>query len=223
MTFIGRHGEPAAPIRNGRSDRRNRQMKRHTDWNDSYRDGIVPWDTGVTSSELKRVLGDHNISPCRLLELGCGTGTNSVWLAEQGFEVTAIDLAPLAIAQGEERARAAGVHVEFVVADVLELPDLGESFAFFFDRGCYHAVRRHDPQQYAPAVARWIRPGGRGLVLAGNAREPHDPGPPVVTEKEIREEFGSQFRVVDLHEFRFDEAPGVTERFLAWSCLIEKR
>jgi SAM-dependent methyltransferase len=198
-------------------------MAEHIDWNDRYQNGNLPWDTGLPSSELQRVLSRNAIPPCRALEIGCGTGTNSVWLAQQGFEVTGIDLAPLAVERAEKRARAAGVHVQFLVADVLDLPDLDGSFGFFFDRGCYHAVRRDAPQQYAPAVARQLASGGRGLILAGNAREPHDPGPPVVTEEQIREELGLAFQILDLHEFRFDEAPGVSERFLGWSCLIEKR
>jgi hypothetical protein len=144
-------------------------------------------------------------------------------LAQQGFEVTGLDLAPLAVEQAERRAHAAAVKVHLLVADVLDLPDLDGPFAFFFDRGCYHAVRRTAPQQYAPAVSRQLAAGGRGLILAGNAREPHDPGPPVVTEEQIRDELGLIFQILDLHEFRFDEAPGVPERFLGWSCLVEKR
>jgi hypothetical protein len=137
--------------------------------------------------------------------------------------MTGIDLAPLAVEQAQKRAYAAGVKVHFLVADILHLPDLDGSFGFFFDRGCYHAVRRNAPEQYAPAVARQLVAGGRGLILAGNAREPHDPGPPVVTEEQIRDELGLGFQILDLHEFRFDEAPGIPERFLGWSCLLEKR
>jgi hypothetical protein len=128
----------------------------------------------------------------------------------------------LAVAQAQRRASAAGVKARFVVADVLDLPDLHGPFAFFFDRGCYHAVRRNAPGQYAPTVARQLAAGGHGLILAGNAREPHDPGPPVVTEDQIRDELGLAFRILDLHEFRFDEAPGVPEKFLGWCCLVEK-
>jgi SAM-dependent methyltransferase len=197
-------------------------MTEHIEWNDRYRDGELPWDTGRPSSELQRAVSRNSIRPCRALELGCGTGTNSVWLAQQGFEVTGVDVAPLAVERAEQRARAAGVKAHFVVADLLRLPDLAGPFAFFFDRGCYHAVRRDAPRQYAPAVAQHLASGARGLVLAGNAREPHDPGPPVVTEEEIRDELGLAFDILDLHEFHFDEAPGVAERFLGWSCLVEK-
>ena len=198
-------------------------MKEHIDWNDSYRDGNLPWDTGRPSSELQRVFSRHAIQPCRALDIGCGTGTNSVWLAQQGFEVTGIDVAPLAVERAEKRAHAAGVKAHFVAGDVLQLPELDGPFGFFFDRGCYHAVRRSAPEQYAPAVARQLVAGGRGLILAGNAREPHDPGPPVVTEEQIRDELGAAFQILDLHEFRFDEAPSVPAQFLGWSCLVEKR
>jgi SAM-dependent methyltransferase len=102
----------------------------------------------------------------KALELGCRTGTNSVWLAQQGFEVTGANLAPLAVEQAERRAQPAGVKARFVVADVLNLPGLDGPFAFFFGRGCYHAVRRDAPQQYAPAAARQMAPGGRGLRCA---------------------------------------------------------
>jgi hypothetical protein len=137
--------------------------------------------------------------------------------------VTGIDVAPLAVEQADRRARAAEVKARFLVADVLKLPDLDGHFDFFFDRGCYHAVRRSDPRDYAPSVARQLASGAKGLILAGNAREPHDPCPPVVTEQESRDELGSAFQILDLHEFYFDEAPGVPERFLGWSCLVEKR
>lgn len=193
-----------------------------TAWNDRYRDGNLPWDTGRPSSELQRVVSQHAIQPCRALDIGCGTGSSSVWLAQQGFDVTGVDVAPLAVERASERATAAGVTVRFIAADVLALPDPDLPYSFFFDRGCYHAVRRSSPG-YPSAVAKQLAPGARGLILAGNARETHDPGPPVVTEEEIRTEIGAAFEILDLHEIRFDEAPGVPVRFLGWSCLVKKR
>ncbi|MBL9123051.1 MAG: methyltransferase domain-containing protein [Planctomycetaceae bacterium] len=203
-------------------------MKSHADWNDCYRDGNLPWDTGHPSSELQRVVGAHAIRPGRALDIGCGTGTNSIWLAQQGFDVVGIDVAPLAVERAKQKALAVDASARFVAGDVLALTDRdlrphAGPFEFFFDRGCYHAVRRTEPNRYAAAVARQLARGARGLILAGNAREPHDPGPPVVSEQEIRAELGTHFEILDLHEFRFDEAPGVQVRFLGWSCLLERR
>jgi methyl halide transferase len=192
-------------------------------WDERYRTRDVPWDTGRPSPELQRVLGELRPKPGRAIEFGCGTGTNSVWLAEQGFEVTGIDLSEEAIKLARQRARDANVNVNFVVGDVLAPPRFDQPFLFFFDRGCYHAVRRTDPLAYGAAVLPLLAPGAVGLILAGNAKEPHDPGPPVVSEREIRDELGRFFDIRQLREFRFDPTPGVDENFLAWSILVAAR
>jgi SAM-dependent methyltransferase len=192
-------------------------------WDERYRTGDTPWNTGRPDEELRRILAEENIRPCRAVELGCGTGTNAVWLAQQGFDVTAVDISPLAVQRARERASAAGVAVRFLVADVLEPLALSGPFGFFFDRGCYHIVRRINVQRYLDTVEHITGLGALGLVLAGNAREPLDPGPPVVTEDELRAECGRGFEIVKLREFRFDaELPG-GERPLAWSCLLRRR
>jgi SAM-dependent methyltransferase len=147
-----------------------------------------------------------------------------VWLARQGLDVTALDLSPRAIERARRRAEGAGVRVRFLVADVLDPPaELAGPFDFFFDRGCYHVVRREDPAGYGETLRRLTRPGALGLVLAGNPREPHQPGPPVVKEGQIREELGRLFDIVWLRGFRFDQVEADGTRFLGWSCLLRRR
>jgi SAM-dependent methyltransferase len=193
-------------------------------WDERNAKGDAPWETGLPSSELQRVVAEVPVRPCRALELGCGTGASAIWLAHQGFDVTALDLSSLAIERARRRADEAGVRVRLLVADVLKPPpELAGPFDFFFDRGCYHMVRREDPAAYLKTLRRLTRPGTLGLVLAGNAREPHDPGTPVVSEEEIRSELGSLFDIVQLREFRFDQVEAVGTRFLGWSCLLRRR
>ncbi len=193
-------------------------------WDERYRTGQTPWETGQPSSELRRVVTETPIAPCRAVELGCGTGANTLWLGQQGFDATGLDLSPLAVERARRRAREAGVRVSFLEADVLCPPgELTGPFDFFFDRGCYHAVRREDVQGYLQTLRRLTPPGSLGLVLAGNAREPHDPGPPVVTEQEVRSELGSLCDVVQMREFYFDQVESVGVRFLGWSCLLRRR
>ena len=193
-------------------------------WDERYATGDTPWETGQPSSELQRVVAEVPIYPGRALELGCGTGANAVWLAQQGFDVTALDLSPRAIERAQKRADQAGARVRFLVADVLRpMTEVAGLFDFFFDRGCYHVVRRESVAGYLETLRQLTRPGTLGLVLAGNAREPHDPGPPVVSEAEIRAELGSLFDIVHLREFRFDQVEAVGVRFLGWSCLLRRR
>jgi SAM-dependent methyltransferase len=198
-------------------------MSEPTRWEERYQKGDTPWDTGRPSSELQRVLAEAAIQPCRTLEFGCGTGASAVWLAQQEFGVTALDLSRLAIYRARQKSNQAGERVNFLVADVLDpRPDLAGPFDFFFDRGCYHVVRREDVTAYLETLRRLTRPGTLGLVLTGNIREPHEPGPPVVTEEEIRKKLGTLFDIVRLREFRFDQVEADGNRILGWSCLLRR-
>jgi methyl halide transferase len=199
----------------------NESEKEH--WDSRYRAGDLPWDTGRPSAELMRRLQNHPVKPCRAIEFGCGTGSNAVWLALQGFDVTGIDISPRAIAAAQDRAKLAGVSVQFHCADVTDLPDLGPPFEFFFDRGCYHAVRRVDADGFLKTLGRITAPGAIGIVLTGNSKEEHKPGPPVVSEETIRAELGRSFEILSLEEFRFDQDEAGGPRFLGWSVLVRKK
>jgi methyl halide transferase len=192
-------------------------------WEDQYDHGACVWETGMPSTELCHVLAEYRVPRPRALELGCGTGASAVWLATQGFTVNAVDLSSLAIRKARRRARAAGVAVEFRKADLTKPHVLDGPFDFFFDGGCYHAVRLADREGYLQAVLRATRPGAVGLVLLGNADEPEDAvGPPVVEERQVRAEWGAQFEIVNLRPFRFDAARNGGKRYLGWSCLVKK-
>jgi hypothetical protein len=94
-------------------------------WDRPYRGQQRPgWDTGLVAEDLRRAVREGLIRPGRVVELGCGSGTNAIYLASQGFEVTAIDVAPTSLAIAEAKANEAGVQVRWVLADVLNLPDL---------------------------------------------------------------------------------------------------
>ena len=198
-------------------------MPERPSWDDRYKSGETPWDSGRPSEELIRVLAETKIAPGRALELGCGTGTNAVWLAQHGFDVTAVDISARALERARRRGAEASVRIHFLQADVLHPPaELTGPFGFFFDRGCYHVVRRDNVEAFLQTLRQITRPGTVGLVLTGNAREPHDPGPPVVSEAELRTELGSVFEIVQLREFRFDTDEHGGVRFLGWSGLVRR-
>jgi SAM-dependent methyltransferase len=192
-------------------------------WDRQYRTPPI-WDTGRPSSELARVLERYEILPCRAVEFGCGTGADAVWLARRGFDVTAVDVSPRAVRRARQRAWSAGVGVRLLACDLREARRFPGPFRFFFDRGCYGAVRRRDRDGYLAALGRVTAPGALALVLTGNADEPEDDvGPPVVSGRALRQEFGGPFEVVDLRRFRFDPCGPDGRRYLAWSCLLRRR
>jgi methyl halide transferase len=193
-------------------------------WDARYVEGDTPWDTGHPSAELVKVLREEKIGPCPAIDIGCGTGTNAVYLAKQGFEVTAIDLSPTAVDRGRSKKATAAVKVRFLAGNIMDPPDdIGGPYGFFFDRGCYHIVRKIDLDGYMKTVERITQPGSLGLVLTGNPKEPREKGPPTVTEEELRSEWGRLFEFVWLREFRFDPVSGPDDKPLGWSCLVRRK
>jgi SAM-dependent methyltransferase len=190
-------------------------------WDEQYRAGATPWDSDRPSSELERIVVEYKLSPCRAVELGCGTGASAVWLAAHGFQVTAMDLSPTAIRRARARASRAGTCVHFLAGDLTAPGVLRGPFDFFFDRGCYHAIRLSDPQPYFQCLKRILRLGALGLVLVGNAAEPEEAdGPPVMEAWQVREEWGEHFAILRLRAFRFDPAGRGGKCHLGWSCLV---
>jgi len=192
------------------------------DWQNKYLTGDTPWDSGSPSRELRRVLAERPLPPGRALELGCGTGTNAVFLAEQGFQVTAVDCAPLALERARSKAAAAGVTIEWHEADVQNFGAGLVRFDFVFDRGCYHCCRRVDLAGYLATLRNVTHRGSVYLSLSGNANEQTEHGPPRVTEDEIQAELGGLFEIQQLRAFRFMD-PGGVDGPLGWSCLMVRR
>ncbi|MBC7819392.1 MAG: class I SAM-dependent methyltransferase [Planctomycetaceae bacterium] len=205
-----------------------------THWDQRYVSGDAPWNSGMVSRELVRVLQEERITPCRAFELGCGAGTNAVALAQQGFEVTAADFSPVAIGRARTLAAEAGVAVRFVAADLCRSEDLRAALeiegatacerqcSFLFDRGCYHCARRVNLAGFLETVDWLAAPQARLLVLSGNANEPMERGPPRVTDLEIRAEWSGLFEIEWIREFRFEDRGGVPGP-RGWSCLMARR
>src|SRR5260370_10678059 len=114
-------------------------------WDNRYVIADTPWDTGNPSTELQRVIVEDKIQPCSAIDLGCGTGTNVIWLAGLGFDVTALDFSPTAIDLGRAKKARVAAKVRFLTADVLDPPDdIGGPYGLFFARRSYPPLRESD-------------------------------------------------------------------------------
>lgn len=126
--------------------------------------GRTPWDTGVSPPELLAFLSAH--PPGRALDLGCGTGTNVVTLAQHGWAVTGVDFSASAIGVARRRARAAGLAAELRRGDVSELADIDGSFDLILDIGCFHRLGAAAQDRYVKNVVRLLGRGGTYLLYA---------------------------------------------------------
>src|SRR5688500_10689844 len=133
-----------------------------------YRAGKPPWDTGVTPPELVALVeGDGALPSGRALELGCGTGTNAIYLARHGWEVAAVDLIDQAVDQARKRAEGEGVVVRQLQGDANRLDELDVPgpFDLFFDLSCYCGIPLHRRDAYAAGLTRRAAPGARLLMF----------------------------------------------------------
>ena len=139
----------------------------------------LPWFRAGPKPFVRAAVEEGRVRPPgSWLEIGCGAGSDALWLARRGFRVTGIDIAPGAVAAGRERARARGVAVRFVEADVLRPPFPPGAFRYASDNGCFHTLPFRDRPAYAAGVARLLRPGGRFLLSWAAREETARIGPP---------------------------------------------
>jgi SAM-dependent methyltransferase len=192
----------------------------HPSWDDSYASAEPPpWDTGNPDPMLIAVIESGVIAPARALEVGCGTGTNAVYLARRGFEVVGVDVSGRAI----ERARAkSGGCCRFERIDFLNEAPPGGPFQFVFDRGCFHTFDDDaERARFAQNVAAVLVAEGRWLSLIGSTEGgPRETGPPRRTAREIVGAIEPSLQILDLRSGEF----GVCgEQRPAWRCLARKR
>ena len=134
-----------------------------------YRVGFTPWDTDRVPDVLRGIVeGADALRPGRALDVGCGTGTQAVYLARSGWQVTALDAVPRPLARARARAQAAGVNVDWILADVARLARLGlePGFTLVFDRGCFHGLDDSARAACAAALSDLAAPGATLLMMA---------------------------------------------------------
>jgi SAM-dependent methyltransferase len=109
----------------------------------AYLFGFKPWDSGVPPPELVSVVeGKDSLAPGKALDLGCGTGTNCVYLAQHGWKANGVDFVPRAIRAARRKAAAARVSPRFVVGDVTRMTelDVGAGYDLVLHIGCFHSI-----------------------------------------------------------------------------------
>ncbi len=161
-----------------------------------YRFSKPRWDSGITPPEVVAQIESGTIKG-RALDLGCGTGTNSIYLAQHGFTVVGVDFAAKAIATARDKAQHAGVAVEFHAADVTRLDSLGmrEPFDFVLDMGCFHSIDAAGRTRYAEHLAQLTRPGAVFMLYAFSPRPAEEPSRGIqlraagVTPDEVQQTF----------------------------------
>ena len=191
----------------------------HAPWNESYASGQLPWDTGQPEPLLVDFVTSGVVAPCPTLEVGSGTGTNAIWLAEHGFDVLGVDVSPLAVERARAKVDNRALPCRFATCDFLAAPP-DALFQFVFDRGCFHVFDEPDERhRFAAQVAAALAPGGCWLSLIGSTEgAPREVGPPRRSAREVTAAIEPALEII---EFRSAEFRGSDAK--AWFCVSRKR
>jgi len=168
----------------------------------AYRAGDPPWDIGQPQPAIVRldkqaeIVGD-------VIDVGCGTGENALYLAAHGHDVVGVDAAPTAVARARDKARLRDSRATFLVADALDLERLGRTFDVAVDCGLFHTFPDAERVRYAQSLHRVLRPAGRFILLCFSDRQPGEGGPRRVTRQEIAATFADGWEVDSVEADRF--------------------
>ena len=121
-----------------------------------------PWDTGISPPELLDFIQNHE--PGRAIDIGCGTGTNVITLANAGWTVTGVDFAPRAIKLARQKARKAGTQAEFLIRDATKLSGISGPFDLALVLGCFHSIPQDGKTKYLEQLDRVLAIGGFWLM-----------------------------------------------------------
>ncbi len=160
-----------------------------------YESGDLPWDDELPPPEVIEFVPTLPVG--RALDLGCGTGRASIYLAKLGWEVDGVDFIPKAIEIAKRRAKAAGVSPRFHLGLVTKLDFLSGPYDFALDVGCCHALTGEDLHAYHRELLRLLRPDGHYLLFAHLRDEdeppPAEDGPRWADETTLRKLFQNGF------------------------------
>jgi SAM-dependent methyltransferase len=192
----------------------------HPSWNESYATGQLPWDTGEPEPLLVEFVTSGVVTPGRTLEIGAGTGTNAIWMAERGFDVLGVDVSPLAVERARVKMARRALRCRFAAGDFLVAPPPEGPFQFVFDRGCFHVFDEPgERQRFAEQVAGTLAPRGLWLSLIGSTEGlPREFGPPRRSAREVTVAIEPVLEIVELRSVEFHAHDAK-----AWFCLSRQR
>ena len=128
-----------------------------------YRHFRAPWDIGPRK-ELVELVESRRLTPCRAIDLGSGTASNVIFLAQRGFDVTGVDYAASAVELGRKRAQTASVQVNFIVDDLTNLRHISGTFDLLVDYGTLDDLTTRDRDRYMQNVLPLAHPGSQFVL-----------------------------------------------------------
>lgn len=180
-------------------------------WNKRYLKQDTPWVRPYIEQSMQEVFKTYINPPKSILEIGCGLGTDSIWLAQQGHHVTAIDHSHDAIKQAQQNAQQAKVTINFAETDFFELNPHQQTFDVIYDNLTFHTFANESQRKlFSGKVASLLNPEGYWVNLSCNSenivaieKKTKVSAPPHLSLQELTNALSPYFEMVAIQPFTF--------------------
>lgn len=195
----------------------------YTKWDEVYRNyplDQLGWELGKPRPILEHYM-EKGLLPRgnNALDLCCGAGTNTIYLAQNGFDVTGIDISKTAIEIAKKKAKEAKVKINFLLESFVDLSFSDGKFDFVFDMGCFHHVKVEEREKFIAGVHHVIRSGCVYLLTCFSYR--NGPGWNHFTLQQLTDLFSKFFTLIEIRDYPSLEGDGVVRYF--FTILMEKK
>ncbi len=195
---------------------------KYSEWDKIYRKNplnTLGWELGRPRPILVEYVEKAAIPKGKALDLCCGAGTNTIYLAENGFDVVGIDVSPTAIEYAQAKAAQAHINVPFIVESFLDLSFESNIFDFVFDMGCFHHVEPEDREKFITGIHRVLKRSGLYMLTCfsyqnGSAWNHF-------TEQQLKDIFDRFFSFDEISHYPSVEGDGYTRYF--FTVLMKKK
>jgi SAM-dependent methyltransferase len=139
----------------------------------------IPWNRAEPPEDLVGLLRSGTITPCRALDIGCGTGNYSLYLAAQGFTITGLDVSESAIQAARAKAAQKGADITFAVADMRgDVSHVAGGFEFALEWMIMHHILPDERQGYLKNLLTLLSDEALCLSVSFSAEDPKFGDPP---------------------------------------------
>ncbi|HAX69577.1 MAG TPA: hypothetical protein DCY14_08230 [Anaerolineae bacterium] len=167
------HGRRIRSAARARHPRSMKNLLRRLTFNSTYLFGTPPWDSGITPPELYDFIASHPAG--RAIDIGCGTGTNVITLANAGWQVTGFDFASRAVGMAQRKIKEANLTATVFWDDATQMRNVRGQFDLALDIGCFHGIE--NKTDYLTHLTRILAPGGFWLMYGFFKPQPLQTGP----------------------------------------------
>lgn len=178
----------------------------------------VPWEIDAVDNNLIDFLQTTKIQ--NMLEIGCGSGINSIWASDKALHVTAIDISHEAINIAKTKNTKSNIHFKDI--NFFDWQN-NCKYDFIFDRGCFHGLKLQDERKdFVKKIADVIEERGKWLSIIGSAENIfQNEGPPRHTLSQIVTTIEPFLKIIQIKECFLKNKNGILSP--AWFVVSSKR